>query len=263
MDTTTELVTPEKAAVYLEKNKVNRDIRKVHVAEIADLINREKWQLNHQGIAFNKNGDLLDGQHRLLAIIKSGKTVPLRITRNLDIDQPMGLMVDQLVLKRNAADMMMTPLKATQIAALIARLCNGWNKPPIDYIQDCMTKLRNEIEIVCNMSTSNLALIGMAPVKAAAISMHLYDKTDYAFQSLARLNAQDFANMTSVEHSYSRMLATRSYKGEKQNETFARALSVFDQRNANANKLYISDVRYSEVKAAVVYKIKEAQHDGD
>jgi hypothetical protein len=263
METITELVTPEKAAEYLQKNKVNRDIRKAHVAEIADLISREKWQLNHQGIAFNKNGDLLDGQHRLLAIIKSGKTVPLRITRNLDIDQPMGLMVDQLVLKRNAADMMMTPVKATQIAAVIARLCNGWNKPPIDYIQECMEKLKDEIELVSSISTNHIALLGKAAVKAAAVAMHIYDKTDYAFQSLARLNAQDFANMTPVEHSYSRILASRSYKGERPDETFARALSVFDQRNANANKLYISDVSYSEVKAAVVYKIKEAEKDGN
>lgn len=263
MHTTTELVTPEKAAEFLKMNKVNRPIRKAHVAEIADLISRGKWQLNHLGLAFNKHGDLLDGQHRLHAIIKSGVTVPIRVTRDLDFDQPMGLMVDQLVLKRNASDMMMTQQKPTQIATVIARLCNGWNKPPIDYIQECMTKLQNEIEMVCSVSTNHIALLGMASVKAAAISMHIYDKTDYPFKSLQRLNNQDFANMTTAEHAYSRILMSRSYKGERQDQTFARALSVFDQRNANANKLYISDVRYSEVKAAVVHKIKEAPTDGN
>ena len=263
METTTELVTPELAAKFLEKNNVNREIRLFHVAEIADLINRDKWQLNHQGIAFNKDGYLLDGQHRLLAIIKAGKAVQIRITRNLDIDHPMGLMVDQLVLKRNAADMMRTPLKETQIASAIAHLCNGWHRPPVDYIQECMQKLKTEIELASLNTNKNVALLGKAAVKAAAVSMCVYDNTDYALQSLARLNAQDFANMTPIEHSYSRIIANRSYIGERQDQIFARALSVFDKRNADAKRLFISEIRYIEVKSAVIAKIKGVSINGN
>jgi hypothetical protein len=41
-----------------------------------------RWQLTHQGIAFSSNRVLIDGQHRLWAVIISGVTVPMRVYFN-------------------------------------------------------------------------------------------------------------------------------------------------------------------------------------
>jgi head-tail adaptor len=41
-----------------------------------------RWRLTHQGIAFSSNRVLLDGQHRLWAVLISGVTVPMRIFFN-------------------------------------------------------------------------------------------------------------------------------------------------------------------------------------
>lgn len=54
---------------------------------LADILGAN-WQFNHQGIAFNSNGQLIDGQHRLEAIVRADKIqpgiqVPLQITWNL------------------------------------------------------------------------------------------------------------------------------------------------------------------------------------
>lgn len=74
------LVTPEMAREYLQNNPNNRKIKEVRVQEFVYLIEKGKFHMTHQGIAFKANGELLDGQHRLLAIIKANKAVMLQVS---------------------------------------------------------------------------------------------------------------------------------------------------------------------------------------
>lgn len=76
-------ITPELAAKYLEKNHSNRPIRKAHVRMFVRMMLDGDFHLTHQGLAFSDEGVLLDGQHRLLAIIQSGETVSMTITEGL------------------------------------------------------------------------------------------------------------------------------------------------------------------------------------
>src|ERR1700759_5298586 len=78
------LVSPEMAAVWLEANTKNRAVRLGWVRELAALIERGEFKLTHQGIAFSKTGRLLDGQHRLMAIVEADKAVSLMVTRDAD-----------------------------------------------------------------------------------------------------------------------------------------------------------------------------------
>ncbi|WP_198284957.1 hypothetical protein [Saccharomonospora cyanea] len=61
-----------------EKNTNNRPLSSQTVTSLARAIERGEWQLTHQGIAFDEDGLLVDGQHRLAAIKKAG--VPVRIS---------------------------------------------------------------------------------------------------------------------------------------------------------------------------------------
>jgi hypothetical protein len=45
----------------------------------------DSWVPTHQGIAFNTAGELVDGQHRLHALILSGKTIVMMVTFGLPI----------------------------------------------------------------------------------------------------------------------------------------------------------------------------------
>lgn len=88
MRTTIETVTPQQAAKWLEPktNHDNRQIRQGHVEYLAQEIIAGRWQVTHQGIAFAKGGRLLDGQHRLSAIVRSGKAVQIQVTHDADED---------------------------------------------------------------------------------------------------------------------------------------------------------------------------------
>jgi hypothetical protein len=75
-------VTPSMASRWLEGNTHNRSINNGHVDRLVREMKAGRWQLSHQGIAFSPSGRLLDGQHRLWAIVMSGVTVPVRVFFN-------------------------------------------------------------------------------------------------------------------------------------------------------------------------------------
>jgi len=79
-------VGPDRAANWLEGNTHNRPIHQARVDQYAREMKAGRWMLTHQGIAFDTNGILRDGQHRLWAIVTSGCTVQLPVTFNLPTD---------------------------------------------------------------------------------------------------------------------------------------------------------------------------------
>lgn len=83
MDTKIEKISPERAQEYLTHNYSNRPIAKPEVRRYVRLYKSGKHELTHQGIAFDKKGRLRDGQTRLTAIVESGVTIPMMVTRGL------------------------------------------------------------------------------------------------------------------------------------------------------------------------------------
>lgn len=74
-------INPELATEMLARNMANnRTLKKGYVDALALAMKRGVFIETPQGIAFDVNGNLIDGQHRLRAIIKSGVTVRMRVT---------------------------------------------------------------------------------------------------------------------------------------------------------------------------------------
>lgn len=83
MKTSIELITPDMAKMYLECNSSNRKLSDKSVYLITKAIKNGEWVLSHQGIAFNENGVLIDGQHRLSAIVQAGIPCEMMVTRGV------------------------------------------------------------------------------------------------------------------------------------------------------------------------------------
>lgn len=66
-------VTPDLAELWLGKMANNRRLRSNRVAKLVNAMNADRFRVTHQGVAFNMKGELVDGQHRLQAIVASGK----------------------------------------------------------------------------------------------------------------------------------------------------------------------------------------------
>ena len=93
MKTTIENITPKLAQEYLQKVDVAHQ-RKLIVSR-AQSFAREMtaghWFLNHQGIAFDEQGRLIDGQHRLKAIELCGITLQMLVTRGIATEMVNGV----------------------------------------------------------------------------------------------------------------------------------------------------------------------------
>jgi hypothetical protein len=76
-------VTPNMAERWLKSNFNNRPVKEDVVTAYARDMANDVWQPTHQGIAFNDRDELIDGQHRLRAIIKCGKTIRMMVTFGL------------------------------------------------------------------------------------------------------------------------------------------------------------------------------------
>lgn len=79
-------VSPEDAAAILERAK-GANFRKAstaHVDRLARAMLCGKWFENGEPIHFNDEGLLINGQHRLMAIVKSGVTLDLSVVFNAD-----------------------------------------------------------------------------------------------------------------------------------------------------------------------------------
>ncbi|EIP99491.1 hypothetical protein OpiT1DRAFT_04009 [Opitutaceae bacterium TAV1] len=76
-------VDPATATKWLENNFRNRRVSDdVVTAYARDMVNGV-WIPTHQGIAFNDRDELIDGQHRLRAIVSSGRTIRMMVTFGL------------------------------------------------------------------------------------------------------------------------------------------------------------------------------------
>jgi hypothetical protein len=77
MSITSEIITikPDDARRYLSNMVHNRPLSQANVKTYAADIESGKWCLNGQGIIFDGKGRLLDGQHRMHAIIRANRPV--------------------------------------------------------------------------------------------------------------------------------------------------------------------------------------------
>jgi hypothetical protein len=110
---TLEEIGPSIAAKYLEHNDSNRVIRRGHILQLAEQMSKGLWMPTDQGIGFDWDGVLTNGQHRLLAIIESGVTIQIMVARNLNPKAKKVTDRDQV--SRSAADVFFMAGVATNI----------------------------------------------------------------------------------------------------------------------------------------------------
>ena len=85
-------IGPELAEMMLLCNAENqRNLLPQSIARFASDMSSGLWRLTHQGIAFNRTGDLHDGQNRLNAVIKSGMNIPFLVFFGAGSDPEMSV----------------------------------------------------------------------------------------------------------------------------------------------------------------------------
>lgn len=76
-------ITPEIASEMLENNSLNRPLSHARIAMYVAAMKAGEWALNGEAIKFDLSGRLLDGQHRLHAIIQANVAIETAVIRGL------------------------------------------------------------------------------------------------------------------------------------------------------------------------------------
>jgi hypothetical protein len=77
-------VTPSLAQTWLDCNEFHRPCCQQYVDYFAEQMKSGQWQHHYHSISFDKNGKLLNGRHRLLAVIQSGQTVQMLVVTDVN-----------------------------------------------------------------------------------------------------------------------------------------------------------------------------------
>lgn len=67
-----EVITPEQARIYLENQESNRHVNLTYVKRLLEDMQQGRWVAKGDTIKFTASGKLVDGQHRLNAVIMYG-----------------------------------------------------------------------------------------------------------------------------------------------------------------------------------------------
>jgi len=172
-------ITPEVATEMLSRNPYNRPIRSKTVDMYADDMRRGAWEETSQAITFDKDGNLLDGQHRLNAVIRSGVAINALVVS----DMPRSGMYDAGLTRSTVDRLIMGGGNITKsiISSMTCAACNfliGIKNSPASKrrrstaeIRDFMVNNEDVLLKACDIIGSKRTLgISVAPVIAALIS---------------------------------------------------------------------------------------------
>ena len=85
-DTMVVTITPEVAKYMIGLNTKNRDLNDPNKGYLEHEMQNGNFKLNGESIIVSKTGVILDGQHRLLACINTGKSFSTVLVLNIDDD---------------------------------------------------------------------------------------------------------------------------------------------------------------------------------
>lgn len=114
-------ITPALAKELLRRNTHNRKLRERAVGDYARDIAAGHWSLNGEAIKIATNGDVLDGQHRLHALIQAETAVDMFVVIGLD---PAAQETMDSGRKRTTADVLSLRAEenATTLSAILRRV---------------------------------------------------------------------------------------------------------------------------------------------
>lgn len=261
MELQTVVMTPAFAKVLLSNNKGNRNLRKGHIESLKNRILRGEWKLSPQGIVVHKtSGKLLDGQHRLSAIIEAGVPVPVVIIYT--DDEGVFRVLDQGA-KRSMGDIFNTDSRVSDTVNFCCRLMlNSFGSLSPGQVEPVLNSSVGQIsqELIDFCGTSRRGF-SSSPVKAAVVSSVIFgsDK-DYVFNLYRDLIMYDLDRLPPVGKAFLRQLNTGSIDFSKSNgskNTYARSLKLFDESNKDMNVIRFNDVGVSQMISRSAKKMKD------
>ena len=181
MRTEQELITPERARKLLEKNICNRPLRKKIVTKYAQIMQEGRWVVNGDTIRLNVQGYLVDGQHRLSAIVRSNLALETLVVYDLPVNA--FATIDSGV-NRTGGDALAVvgeknSVRLGSILPLIDRYYMGKTDDYVRYDNDQILGLNNKYPDVKEiLAVTHKTRKGFIPPSVLGACFYLFSKVD-------------------------------------------------------------------------------------
>ena len=260
-------ITPKMASAYLEMNTNNRRLRINAVNYLANAIKRGEWQTTHQGIAISHSGVILDGQHRLNAIVQAGIPVVSAVTFNQDNDT---FQVIDNVIPRNLTDRTNLPVREAEIITSIYKLItNSGARDKVTPTQalDLYEIYGKGIKEFCDFSPTAAKTISVGGMRTAAFVMSIKNK-DYAFHTYRNLVLGNVTELSEISQTFVKHILTGKIKwsgagSESLRHAFMVGMVIFDEDRANTMRITINENTFKEssLKARQLLNLYKAKNN--
>lgn len=233
--TAIETITPQIAQLYLKFNNNNRPLRKTHIRELASDMMAGNWQVTHQGIAFDTTGRLIDGQHRLHAIIEAGRPIQISVTKGCSAS---SFSILDRGSNRSPSDILGWPKKITEVMTLALRITTGTN-PTVSEIKLLHgSRLFKNCQILLDYCPTCRSVISTAGVKlAACVQMTAQEDLNFVTDQYKALILKQYHDLTKCSQSFMRQSEDKRMVRE---ELFCRAMFAFDNLEVNRSHIIIT-----------------------
>jgi len=253
LDKLLESVSPALAAKILANNPSNRPVRNSHVEYLAGAMRRGEWIPNHQAIAISPHGVLLDGQHRLHGVVRSGVAVMMVIMRN--VPEETFASTDQNI-PRTKADVLGYPRKDLEISSffyyLMSKTSHGTVAPTptqISGIHEVFAPIIDDLDL--SVGTQR-RVFGAAPMRSVVVLRAATGHRDYARRIYVGLNSHKPGDLPPLAQSFYQQVMTNNVALEKK-LIAARAWHATDPQRGHVARLQVSDpaIQLAEMRAAL------------
>lgn len=167
------LVTPTIAKGWLAQDNQNYRVPDEHVIDgLARAMSAGEWKLTPQGISFDPEGLLIDGQHRLYAIVKSGVSVWMFVAFN--VPKETELVIDNNKPRRFRDHAKYQGLWYRESAIALAKVMNNPKTLTYNPIRlqpfeqlELVNRFKTGIEFVLHYKTRYVRAAVLAPIAMA------------------------------------------------------------------------------------------------
>jgi hypothetical protein len=245
-----EKITPEIASAMLCHNRENRDVRDSVVAKYMRIITRGEWRVTHQGIAFDDTGKLVDGQHRLMAIARTGATVEMMVTRGV---APETFAVLDQGVRRTAADILRLPPRTAEVINFASRVYTNEMTPSAATLQKMHAAIGPAVGRLVEYCSNNATFFSSAAMKLGAVSRILLGEDEqYVLDLYANLCRSNVDSIPPVAAALVKAHLQGRTSAANKNETMAVALYIFNQRNKSFKQLRLDTDSAGEIVRAAI-----------
>lgn len=265
MHTHIETMTPERAATILaEKNNGNRSLRKNHVEKFVGILKRGEWKTTSQGASFSRAGRLLNGQHRLAAIVESGITVDIAVTYNEPEEN--FAVLDSDLISRRAIDYLGVSARVAEIAKLTAAI----NYPSsfrrtVESTKRMHAVFGEAAGIVSAACPSYKRTVTSAPVRAAAALRVAMGQGDYVLPLFKKVTSLEMdGTLPPVAQAFIKQaFDENNITANNRMDFLVRAWITFDETKQNNTKLLVRDQNATIAEIRTVIRSLEQAKFGD